>query len=133
MRIFLDTNFIIDWLFREDYKTSCEQLLDKGDLKGYKFIVSFLSIANLAYIARKQPKDLLYSNLTKICELFEIVSNNRQHIIEAIRTDSSDYEDALQYVTAIDAKCDYIISRNKKDFTFSKIPVLSANEFLKVH
>lgn len=37
MKIFLDTNFIIDWLFREEYKTDCEQLLKIGDVRGFRF------------------------------------------------------------------------------------------------
>lgn len=130
MKIFLDTNFIIDWLFREEYKSSCVMLLEKGDNLGYKFAVSFLSLANLAYIARKQPKNLLYGNLQKICNLFEIVPNNKQHILQAIKLDAYDYEDALQYTFAIDAGCQCIISRNEKDFYFSEIPVMSASDFL---
>lgn len=131
MKIFLDTNFIIDWLFREEYKVSCERLLEIGNLKGYKFAVSFLSLANIAYIARKQPKEILNRCLTQVCKLFEIVPNNMTQVLESIKLDPPDFEDGLQYVSAIDAECDYIISRNCKDFTFSKIPVMPASEFLE--
>lgn len=132
MKIFLDTNFIIDWLFRDEYKSVCKQLLDKGNLLGYQFAISFLSLANLAYIARKQPKHILYNNLLEICQLFEIIPNNRQHIIDAVKLNATDFEDALQYQSAIDANCQYIISRNVRDFKFSKIPIMSASEFLDI-
>lgn len=131
MKIFLDTNFIIDWLFREEYKTACEQLLVIGDQRNIRFAVSFLSLANMAYIARKQPKELLYSNLSKLCTLFEIIANNKEHILRAINMGASDYEDALQYSSAIEAGCDCIITRNSKDFQFSEIPVMSATEFME--
>lgn len=39
-------------------------------------------------------------------------------------------EDAVQYYAALQAKADYIISRNKKDFSFSEIEVLTPHEFL---
>lgn len=131
MKLFLDTNFIIDWLFREEYKADCEELLKIGDIRGFRFAVSFLSLANLAYIARKQPKELLYANLIKLCNVFEIVPNDRNHIIHAIQTNAYDYEDALQYASAIDAVCECIISRNGKDFRFSAIPVMTATEFIQ--
>ena len=43
-----------------------------------------------------------------------------------------DFEDAMQYYTALKAKADFIITRNGKDFTASKIPVMTATEFLAI-
>lgn len=40
------------------------------------------------------------------------------------------FEDAMQYYTAIKAKADVIITRNGKDFTASKLPVMTATEYL---
>lgn len=40
-RIFLDTNFIIDFLLREEYKPACIDLLAKGKENGYRFYISF--------------------------------------------------------------------------------------------
>lgn len=130
MKLFLDTNFLADWLFRDEYKTDCERLLKLGELHKYTFAVSFLSLANLAYIARKQPKSLLYSNLINICNMFEVVANNKSHLLKAISVNPRDYEDAIQYAAAVDAGCDCIISRNEKDFEFSEIPVFSTADFL---
>lgn len=36
----------------------------------------------------------------------------------------------MQYYTALKAKADIIITRNGKDFIASKIPVMTATEFL---
>ena len=41
-----------------------------------------------------------------------------------------DFEDGLQYYSAIENDIDIIITRNKKDFKNSKLPVLTAKEFL---
>lgn len=54
-RLFLDTNFIIDYFVRDDYRSVSEQLLVEGAKRGYEFCISFLSVANFAYILRKQP------------------------------------------------------------------------------
>jgi len=45
-------------------------------------------------------------------------------------TNFTDFEDGLQYYSAIENEIDVIITRNKKDFKNSKIPVLTAKEFL---
>ena len=130
-RIFLDTNFIADYLLREEYKAICQEFLAEGARKKIKFYVSFLSIANFAYIARRLPKELLYRYLKVIGELFDIVDNNKNQVTKALELGAPDFEDALQYCCAKDAGCDCIITRNQKDFTFSDIPVLSASEYLE--
>ena len=45
--------------------------------------------------------------------------------------DFKDYEDALQYFTALENGVDAIITRNLKDFQKAKLPVMTASQFLK--
>jgi len=42
----------------------------------------------------------------------------------------ADFEDGLQYYTALESNIDVILTRNKKDFKYSRIPVLTAKEYL---
>lgn len=128
-RIFLDTNFIIDYLIRDEYKSQATYFLEKGKLKGYRFFISFLSIANFAYVIRKLPKEKLYCHLEALSELFEVVPNDLRQIRDAIALFENDFEDALQYQAALFANCDCIITRNEKDFGFSKIPIMNAVDF----
>ncbi len=53
-------------------------------------------------------------------------------ITELALSDESfpDFEDGLQYYSAIENDVDIIITRNKKDFKNSKLPVLTSKEFL---
>ena len=129
-KIFLDTNFIIDFILREDYRPTCKKLLDKGDLNGKWFYVSFLSVVNFAYIARKVPKDQLYRYLQLISDSFIILDHNKDQLDKAISLKAKDFEDALQFQCAKQAGCECIITRNKKDFGFSDIPLFTAEEFL---
>ena len=46
-------------------------------------------------------------------------------------SDFKDYEDALQYYSALENGNDMIITRNLKDFQKSKIPALTAEQFLQ--
>lgn len=132
-RIFLDTNFVIDYLLRSEYKLLCQDFLAKGALDGWKFYVSALTIANFAYIARKYDKASLYSHLRTLAKIFEIVDLTVTEIDMSIAMKANDFEDALQYHCALNTGCSVIITRNGKDFGFSKIPVMSAAEYLATH
>jgi hypothetical protein len=48
----------------------------------------------------------------------------------ALVSDFKDFEDAIQYHSALENKVDIIITRNKKDFKNSKLPIMSAREYL---
>lgn len=130
-KLFLDTNFLADYLLRPEYKPLCQEFLAEGRRRKIRFYVSFLSVANFAYIARKLPANMLYGYLKVIVELFNVVENNVKQLTKALTLNASDFEDALQYRCAKDAGCDCIITRNQKDFAFSDIPVLSASEYLE--
>ncbi len=130
-RIFLDTNFVIDYFVREDYAESSESLLANGRKCKCQFFISYLTVANFAYIMRKAPAETLRSLIRRICESFTVIQNNRQQILNALEVPTSDFEDCLQYQAAIEAECDCIITRNGKDFSFSELPVMSATEFVE--
>lgn len=129
--IFLDTNFVIDYLVRDEYRQISRQFLSLAKIKGCQFYISFLSVANFAYIARRLDKEILYKYIATIEELFTILSNDSRQISAALSLNASDFEDALQYQTAVTNGCECIITRNGKDFKFSQIPVLSASDFME--
>ena len=94
------------------------------------FYISFLSVANYAYIARKRPQEELHEDIRLIIESFIVFAQNKEQIEKAISLRPKDFEDTLQFQCAKQAGCECIITRNKKDFSFSDIPVLTAEEFL---
>jgi hypothetical protein len=49
----------------------------------------------------------------------------------ALNSEFRDFEDAIQYYTAIENNQDLIITRNLSDFRESKLPVMTAGEFIK--
>lgn len=131
-KIFLDTNFIMDLLARgPEYSSIAKRVLEKGLVKDYQFYVSFLSVANFAYITRKGGNEKLRENIHLICDLFEVLPNTKENLKNAWEYNPQDYDDALQYATAISIHSDCIISRDNEDFKFSEIPVLSPAEFLE--
>lgn len=127
-RIFLDTNIVLDLLIREEYKSQISELIRR--CANIEIYISYLTVANSAYIMRKYSKEEIFENLNLLLELFEIVPNDKKQIIKALKTDGSDFEDILQYQSAKHAKCEVILTRNSKDFPFSDIPLMTVSEFL---
>ena len=53
-------------------------------------------------------------------------------VIKALDAEWKDYEDSVQSMSAVDSSADFILTRNKKDFQKSSIPVLSIEEFMSL-
>lgn len=132
-RLFLDTNVILDLLGERDpYYDSIAKLASLADKEELMLIVSPISFATLNYfISKFESAQIAREKLRKfkiICEICKL----DEHIIEkGLNSDFKDFEDALQYFSAVDSDCDIIISRNGKDFKKSLLPVLTADEYLQ--
>lgn len=132
-KIFLDTNIAIDLLSaREPFYLEAAILFSAAERNEIELYLSSLTIANTSYILLKQKN--LFEVKTLIRNIMKIVKtlplNDR--IIELALNDNNfdDFEDCLQYYTALDYKLDLIVTRNTKDFKNSKILTMTAKEYL---
>ncbi|OUP29923.1 PIN domain-containing protein [Bacteroides sp. An19] len=132
MRLFLDTNVVVDSVkFREPYVYAIVPIFQMGQAGIHQLIISDLTFANVAYLSKKGLS--LFEWYDLLCELrsnVQIVPIRETCIDAALKLKSKDFEDALQYFSAKEARVDCIITRNKKDFNFSDIPVLEPIEFI---
>jgi len=132
-RLLIDTNIVIDLLSkREKFYDEAADLFSRADKKELELTISSLTFANTNYIltklkSAKEAREIL----RKFKVLVELLSLDDK-ITELALSDGNfpDFEDGLQYYSAIENQIDVIITRNKKDFKNSKIPVLTAKEFL---
>lgn len=132
-RILIDTNIIIDLLSkREGFYEEAADLFSLADKKVLELAISSLTFANTSYILSKlkSPKEAR-EILRKFKVLVQLLSLDDK-ITDLALCDERfpDFEDGLQYYSAIENQVDIIITRNKRDFKNSKIPVLTAKEFL---
>ena len=133
MNVFVDTNIIIDVLMqRSGFHEDAIRLFSLGDSHRINLIVSALSISNTYYIlSRLIPERHVRVELKKVKEYFETKPLTDELIGFAINDmNFPDFEDGIQYYTAMENRCEFIITRNKKDFKNSQIPVLNPFEFL---
>ena len=133
IRLLIDTNIIIDLLAkREKFYDEAAELFSRADKKEIALTISSLTFANTNYILSKlkSVKDAR-EILRKFKVLVELLSLDDKITELALSDDNfPDFEDGLQYYSAIENQIDVIITRNKKDFKKSKLPILTAKEFL---
>ena len=130
--IFVDTNIVIDLLAkREPFYKEAQDLFTLGDKNEVSLFISSLTFANAYYSIVRHHKEVdAKKYLSKFKVLVSILSLEDKAIELALASDFKDFEDGLQYFTAMDNEADVIITRNKKDFANANIPVMTAGEYL---
>jgi predicted nucleic acid-binding protein len=132
-KVFVDTDIILDLLSnREPFYIHSANLFSAADKNEIKIYVSSLSFANLNYILSKQlSTDQAKKKLFKFKTLVSVLSVTDKVIELALSSDFKDFEDAIQYFTAIENNIQILLTRNLKDYKYAEISVLTAEQFLK--
>jgi predicted nucleic acid-binding protein len=133
-KIFVDTNIVIDLLSRrEPFFEEAASLFSLADKKQIELTVSSLTIAKVSYaLLRQMDSNNAKSILRKLRLIVNILSLDDKIIGLALNDNTfSDFEDGLQYFTAIENEQELIITRNLKDFKNSKLPVMTARQFIE--
>ena len=135
MNVFVDTNVLLDVLTRREpfYADSVAiwTLAERGRIRGF---VSAVSFTNIFYIVRKlRDRRTARRTLTLLRDTFTPVACTAQILNQAIDADIKDFEDAVQYCSAVSAGADCIVSRDPDHFPRTELPVLPPAEFLGVY
>ena len=131
-RVFLDTNIVLDLLaHRMPFYSEAARLFSLADKKEIILSISALCLADSNYIlSRHLPSAEVRPILRKFKVLVNVLPLDDKITDLALNSDFHDFEDAIQYYTAIVNEQDLIITRNQADFKESKLPVMNAGEFL---
>jgi len=133
-KIFVDTNIVIDLLSRrEPFFEEAATLFSLADKKQIELTVSSLTIANTSYaLLRQMDSNKAKSILRKLRLIVKILPLDDKIVGLVLNDDTfSDFEDGLQYFTAIENGQELIITRNLKGFKNSKLPTLTAKQFIE--
>ena len=102
----------------------------KNEVSAFTSSVSF---CNISYILNKLKKARIVENdLQFLLNIVQIVPNTGPMLGQALIEPLPDYEDSVQYVSALKVQCNYLITANKRHFRHCKISVMSAAEFVSV-
>ncbi len=133
IKLFVDSDIILDLLAqREPHYIHAARLFTLIDQEEVIAYTSPLIFANLHYLLKKQTSNLsALKSLRKLKALINILPIDERVIEQSLNSEFNDFEDAIQYFTAVNNGIKLILTRNKTDYKRSKIDVLTAEEFLK--
>jgi predicted nucleic acid-binding protein len=134
MKVLVDTNIVLDFLLqREPFFQEAKllfQSIASGQVTGY---ITATTITDIFYIAQKQTKNIEQARqaVSLVLTGMEVCPVNRMVLELAFDSGLTDFEDAVQIQCAVDQGLDAILTRDKKGFLESSVPVLSITTLLQ--
>jgi predicted nucleic acid-binding protein len=127
MRIFIDTNVVLDFLQeRQPFVEDAAKIFARIDCKEDKGYVAATTMTNIYYILRKVLGSTAAEKaLTQILNNLQICTVDRSILEQAVALGFTDFEDAVQYACALAYGVDVIVTRDPSGFTGSEIAVKS--------
>ncbi|MBP5525217.1 MAG: PIN domain-containing protein [Paludibacteraceae bacterium] len=133
MKVFLDANVLIDVVQnRIDFVETSSKVLQLGLDGECELCASDITFTTVSFYARKnRTQEQLYEVLQSLRDFIDVAPSGKIAIDWALQQKSKDFEDSVQYYTALRSGAEYIVSRNVRDYPYNDIPVVSPIEFLK--
>ena len=134
MRVYLDTNILIDFVCkREPFYEDAKSLFALGSIGQIEMVMSALSVVNAVYIGKKYELPVVKKRIKSILPFVSVCNLQTNVVIKALDTEWKDYEDFVQCMSAVEVFADCIVTRNKKDFSNSSMPVYTIDELLGIY
>ena len=130
--IFIDTNILLDVIMRRNgFYERAAKIWSDCESKRINGFVSAISLNNMHYIMRKRvdPNTAL-TYVRYVLNIFSIVPLDESILRIAVDTPHKDFEDAIQTISALQAKADCIVTRDKEHFNNKYISIISPEEYL---
>jgi predicted nucleic acid-binding protein len=132
LKVMIDLNVILDVLQKRDpfYETSAALLAaaETGHIQGY---VAAHSVTTLFYLIQKgKSASEARAMITNLLQFLKIGPVDQNTIEQALNLDYRDFEDAVQMISAVQCKVDYLITRNVKDYQPALLPVVQPVDLL---
>ncbi|HEY9613726.1 PIN domain-containing protein [Allocoleopsis sp.] len=133
MTVLLDTNIIVDVaLERQPHFEASQQVLllvEQGKIEGY---ISASTFGDLYYIIRRsRGREWTTDFINWLATYCQIATVNEAVIRMALTSNFRDFEDAIQYSTAIVNQLDAIVTRNPQDFPVTTPRILTPNQLIQ--
>jgi predicted nucleic acid-binding protein len=134
MKVFVDANILIATLNKEyPLFTWSARLLSLHGKRNVQLFTSPLCLAIAFYFSSKKSGDVLAKKkINLLCENISVTTINEEITRKAAANPHvHDFEDGLEYYSALHSECNYIITENADDFYFSEIEIKGCEEFIK--
>jgi len=128
-KVYLDTNILIDILLDRDLEHISINKITPF-LKQSQVYMSTLSVHITYYILKIKPNTSMHKKSMALINRINLVPLSKEIINLSLNNFSIDFEDTLQYYSALDQNCDYILTRDKKNFNKIKELIPSKIEII---
>jgi predicted nucleic acid-binding protein len=130
--VLCDSNFVLDiFLKRDPFYTPAAILFSKIEEKKICGYLCALSFPTLFYILAKElRRQQAMQILEKLRIVFRVATVDEKVIDLSLVSGFADFEDAVQYYSAVQAPVDCLVTRNKSDYPKDQLAILSPEEFL---
>ncbi len=134
MKVFVDANILVSVLNKEyPLFTHSARILSLADNKNFEIYTSPICLAIAFYFAEKKHKTKsAREKIALLCRHILIAPATNNVVQQTIANKKIyDFEDGLEYYSATESKCTFIVTEDTEDFYFSEIPVLNARDFFE--
>lgn len=130
--VLIDINILLDVLqMREPFYDASARLLALVETRRVKGFIAAHSITTLFYLIQKdQSSAQARASITNLLQFLEIAPVDQNTIEQALNLDYRDFEDAVQMISALQCKAEYLITRNITDYQPALLPVIRPVDFL---
>ena len=136
MKIFLDANVLVSVLNNEyPVFTYSSRILSLTDNRQFEVFTSPICLAIAFYFSEKKSGNALArKKIALLSDKIKIAATTANAVKKASQNKKiHDFEDGMQYYSALEVNCQCIITEDKNDFYFSEIDVMNCQTFLHTH
>jgi predicted nucleic acid-binding protein len=134
MKIFLDANILVSVLNKEyPLFTYSSRIISLTDNKNFEVYTSALCLAIAFYFAEKKSGTrLARQKIELLATKLSITNTGENEVLKTMQNKKvNDFEDGLEYYSALASDCKLIITEDRDDFYFSKIEIMKTEDFLR--
>lgn len=143
MRVFLDTNIVMEFLTQRTHYVAVRKIMRAAQLGLLETCISTISLSTIAYLLGLRLKqnnihesekiNVIRRLLIELEKYIQIVDISHDQTAIALKDENfKDIEDSFQYYCALENDCDCIVTINLKDFpACDPIIICSPEDFVK--
>lgn len=134
-KVLIDTDVILDFLFdRKPFSEDAAQILSWCENEKIQGFVTSIMLSNIYYLLRKTAKhEKVIENLKMLLNIVDVITTNKDAVLDALHSEFKDFEDALQNFSAQNSnEIKVIITRNIKDYKTSNLAIMEPETYISL-
>lgn len=133
MNILIDTNVLLDFFLKRADFEDASIIMNMAARNQHSMCIAAHAVTTLGYFMKKTeayPGEFR-ERLHMLLETCRVLPVDKETLSEALASPMSDYEDAVMEAAAFRHGVDFIVTRDKKDFKYSRVTALDPSTLLK--